>query len=231
MAAILKGIRAAFGDVEMAPYTVVAERDSYEERIYPARKWACTTMKGLNRDELISPMFRALFNYISGKNDPNIRIDMTSPVTTYVEPGAGPDSESTFTMGFLVPEEYQQCPPQIADKTIFFEDRPELTVLTRRFGGYANDEIILKEVKELAEAIKKSGEIGVNFDQYYIVGYDPPFKLFSRRNEIWFIKTKDNFESKEENDSTRNEENKNRETNGSLIKDCDAEQDQKTEVH
>ncbi|KAK8728312.1 hypothetical protein OTU49_009222 [Cherax quadricarinatus] len=193
----------------------------YEERIYPARKWACITMAGLSQQELVSPMFRALFNYIAGKNDPNIRMDMTSPVTTYVVPGAGPACESTFTMGFLVPEEHQQIPPPAADKTIFIEERPELTVLTRRFGGYTNDEVIIKEAKELAEAIKKNGEIGVNFNQYYVAGYDPPFKLFGRRNEIWFVKTKstDNQEGKE---LTANEdESKMKEANGSIVKDSE----------
>lgn len=188
MAVILKNIKAAFGDVEMAPYTVVVERGGFEERFYPARKWACTTMKGTDQSELVSPMFRKLFNYISGKNEPNIRIDMTSPVTTYVEPGAGPNSESTFTMGFLVPEEHQSNPPPPGDKTIFIEERPELVVLTRRFSGYTTNEVIGKEVKELSEEIKNQNEPGVNFDQYYIVGYDPPFKLFGRRNEIWFVK-------------------------------------------
>lgn len=188
MSGILKGIKAAFGDVEMAPYTVVAERDNYEERLYPARKWACTQAKGIEQTALVSPMFRTLFNYISGKNVPNIRIDMTSPVTTYVEPGPGPTCESTFTMAFLIPEEHQEDPPAPPDNTIFIEDRPEMRVLTRRYGGYTSDEIIIKEAKGLAEAIKKNGEEGVNFEQYYTAGYDPPFKLFGRRNEIWFVK-------------------------------------------
>ncbi|KAK7084288.1 Heme-binding protein 2 [Halocaridina rubra] len=194
MAGIIKGIKAAFGDVEMAPYTIIVERGGYEERLYPARKWACTKMKGMDQSSLISPMFRKLFNYISGKNEPNIRIDMTSPVTTYVEPSAGPTCESTFTMGFLVPEEHQNLPPPPSDKSIFIEERPTLTVYTRRFGGYTSDDIILKEARDLAEEIQKQNEPSVNFDQYYIVGYDPPFKLFGRRNEIWFVKNTDNGE-------------------------------------
>ncbi|XP_071535629.1 heme-binding protein 2-like [Panulirus ornatus] len=208
MAGILKGIRAAFGDVEMAPYTVVAEKDGYEERLYPARKWACTTMKGTSQQALVSPMFRALFNYISGKNDPNIRIDMTSPVTTYVEPGAGPTCESSFTMAFLVPEQHQENPPLPLDKNIFIEDRQELTILTRRFGGYTSEEVITKEGKELGEMIRKDCETGVNFDQYYIVGYDPPFKLFGRRNEIWFVKTKLDIAEKESNEVSEEVENR-----------------------
>lgn len=56
---------------------------------------------------------------------------MTSPVTTYVEPGAGPTCESTFTMAFLVPEQHQESPPVPLDKNIFIEDRPKLSILTR----------------------------------------------------------------------------------------------------
>ncbi|XP_068234272.1 heme-binding protein 2-like [Palaemon carinicauda] len=189
MASIIKGIKAAFGDVEMTPYKVLVERGGYEERRYPAKKWVCTSSKGTEYNELVSPMFRKLFNYISGRNEPNIRIDMTSPVTTFVEPGPGPTCQSTFTMGFLIPEEHQEDPPPSGDNTIFFESRPEMVVLTRRFGGYASDEAIIKEAKELAEEIQAQNEPGVNYEQYYIAGYDPPFKLFGRRNEIWFVKT------------------------------------------
>lgn len=68
----------------------------------------------------------------------------------------------------------------------------------RRFGGYTNEDVITKEGKELGEIIRKNCETEVNFDQYYIVGYDPPFKLFGRRNEIWFVKKSD--EEKKENE-------------------------------
>uniref|UniRef100_A0A0P4VXQ6 Uncharacterized protein n=1 Tax=Scylla olivacea TaxID=85551 RepID=A0A0P4VXQ6_SCYOL len=86
MSAILKDLRAAFGDVEAAPYSVVVQRGGYEERVYPARRWVCTTMAGPSRHDLVTPMFRRLFCYISGRNDPNVRIDMTTPVVTLVEP-------------------------------------------------------------------------------------------------------------------------------------------------
>lgn len=63
-------------------------------------------------------------------------MDMTSPVVTYVEPGNKPNSKSTFTMGFLVPEEYQDHPPSPVDKTIFIENRPDLTILTRYVSNF-----------------------------------------------------------------------------------------------
>lgn len=55
-----------------------------------------------------------------------------------------------------------------------------------------------RERKELEEAIKKNGETGVTFDRYYVVGYDPPFKLFGRRNEIWYVKATEKREEKTE---------------------------------
>ncbi|KAK4325250.1 hypothetical protein Pmani_004208 [Petrolisthes manimaculis] len=189
MAAVLKGIRAAFGDVEMAPYTVLVEREGYEERLYPARKWACTTMKGSSLKELMTPMFRILFNYISGKNSPNVRVDMTSPVVTYVEPDPTTRGPATMTMSFLVPGDHQHNPPDPGHKSIFIENRPSITVLVRQFGGYFNDEVLTREVKALTDSVKKQDEKGVIYDKYYVAGYDPPFKLIGRRNEIWFIKT------------------------------------------
>ena len=56
---------------------------------------------------------------------------MTTPVTTYVEPGAGPTCESTFTMAFFIPEEHQGNPPDPNDPEIKIEERGDMTVLTR----------------------------------------------------------------------------------------------------
>ncbi|KAF2350982.1 SOUL hem-binding protein [Trinorchestia longiramus] len=159
----------------------------FEERLYPARKWAATSMSGPEKESLASPMFRKLFNYISGKNELNIRMDMTTPVTTFIEPGAGPTCPSSFTMAFFIPEEHQSGPPA-GGAEVFIEERPEMTVFTRRFGGYATDEIVAKEAKELAELIQKAGETDVDFAHYYTAGYDPPFKPIGRRNEVWFVK-------------------------------------------
>ena len=43
----------------------------YEERVYLSKKWICTKLEGPEYDPLISPLFRKLFNYISGKNEPS----------------------------------------------------------------------------------------------------------------------------------------------------------------
>ena len=48
-------------------------------------------------------MLQRLFDYIGGKNEPNVKINMTAPVVTKVEHGDGPFCKSNFTVSFFVP--------------------------------------------------------------------------------------------------------------------------------
>ena len=53
-----------------------------------------------------------LFDYIGGKNEPNVKINMTAPVVTKVEHGDGPFCKSNFTVSFFVPFADQVLHPQ-----------------------------------------------------------------------------------------------------------------------
>ena len=44
-----------------------------------------------------------------------------------------------------------------------------------------------KELEELDTLIEKQG-LKVDKSHYYVNGYDSPFKLFNRKNELWRIK-------------------------------------------
>ena len=48
-------------------------------------------------------LLQRLFDYIGGKNEPNVKINMTAPVVTKVEHGDGPFCKSNFTVSFFVP--------------------------------------------------------------------------------------------------------------------------------
>ena len=110
---------------------------------------------------------------------------MTAPVATKVVPGAGPNCESTFTVSFYIPEEYQEKPVPPKNSDVFIEQFPEMTVYVSQFGGFAKDETFIEEARKLSE---KVGESAVNTEFYYTAGYDSPFKLFNRLNEVWFVK-------------------------------------------
>jgi hypothetical protein len=63
--------------------------DGIEVRNYPSALWASTNISSTNLIEAENIGFDRLFDYISGDNDSGGAIDMTSPVTTRVIPGAG----------------------------------------------------------------------------------------------------------------------------------------------
>ena len=57
----------------------------------------------------------------------------------------------------------------------------------RTIGGFMTEEKWQKELEELDALIEKQG-LKVDKSHYYINGYDSPFKLFNRKNELWRIK-------------------------------------------
>jgi len=170
---------------ETAPYEMVATYEGFEERVYPAQKWVSTTMEGPARDPVSDDMFEKLYSYITGSNDQNVLIPMTTPVSTLVEPLS---SGYRYTMALYMPSAYQDDVPNGASD-ITVEDRPQQNILTRRFSGYANDAEMISEAKALEELIKAAG-LGeeVDFTTYYLATYDGPDVQFGRRNEVWFVR-------------------------------------------
>ncbi|CAL4139611.1 unnamed protein product, partial [Meganyctiphanes norvegica] len=154
---------------------------TYEERHYPARKWVSTMSYSISYDDCTSDLFHKLFDYIDGGNDQGIKIAMTSPVTTFVQPGAGPNCESNFTMSFLVPEVHTAAPPAPTNPDVFIEERPDLaSVFARQFGGFAFEDDYIREAAALAFDLTSSGEDGVNYDNWYIVNYNDPYAIVNR---------------------------------------------------
>lgn len=90
-----------------------------------------TRVENISKDSASSAMFWKLFNYISGQNSKQIKIPMTAPVTVFIEPGSGPNCESTFTMAFYIPSEFQEDTPEPTADDVSIEERPEFKVLTR----------------------------------------------------------------------------------------------------
>lgn len=60
-----------------------------------------------------------------------MKMRLTAPVTSYVEPGSSPFSESTITISLCVPSEQQPDPPRPSESDVFIEDRAGMTVFVR----------------------------------------------------------------------------------------------------
>ncbi|XP_066977306.1 heme-binding protein 1-like [Macrobrachium rosenbergii] len=182
---IVAGFNSAFGNTEEAPYTLIKTTENYVERLYPAKKWVCTTATGPTKEEAEeTSMFMKLFRYISGQNERSESIPMTVPVTT--EYTHGDSGTNTYTMCFFIGEDHQADPPKPEDETVFIEDRPALTIYTRTVGGYMRTESRwMDEAARLAGFLQDEGT-SVSLNHMYWVGYDAPFKFWNRRNEVWF---------------------------------------------
>ncbi|XP_008311186.1 heme-binding protein 2 [Cynoglossus semilaevis] len=187
---MLKAVgQALFSTGLQNPKFIVVEKkaEDYEIRTYHACKWVSTTVSGTQMDASISTGFRRLFNYIQGNNQNKVKVEMTAPVSSLVEPGEGPACESRFTVSFYLPEEHQASPPEPSSPEVFVEQRKEFTAYVRTYSGFSNENMKREELLKLLESLQRDSMPYVD-KPYYVAGYDSPFKLTNRRNEVWVLK-------------------------------------------
>jgi len=165
-------------------YTVVGKYEDYEVREYSASGWVSTDQEGMELDKSSKGMFWKLFKFIDKGNSAEEKIAMTCPVLMKITPGQGPACESAFTMSFYVPPREGEL-PQPVDETVYHSQLPPMKVYIRSFAGFASSSVRVRE----AEALSKALPMGADYETDYWIyaGYDSPFKLFNRHNEIWFI--------------------------------------------
>ncbi|KAK7101866.1 hypothetical protein V1264_020182 [Littorina saxatilis] len=166
-------------------FKVVGHGTGYDIREYKASRWVSTTSIGIDYETSQHDDFMRLFNYISGKNEKKQKIAMTAPVINRIVPGQGPACANNFTMSFFIaPKEGQ--PPSPSDDKVFLSRLPVFRAYVRSFTGFANKDKFLSEALELTDTLR-NGSISYVEEYFYTAGYDSPFKLFNRHNEIWFI--------------------------------------------
>jgi hypothetical protein len=183
-------------NIEQPPYELLATlNDHVEIRKYMASKWVSASVVGEAHDfsSERSTLFRKLFKYISGRNDEEKKIPMTSPVLMNYSPSEpnqliDPNTKCAMSMGFYVPKENQdKTPNPTGDAQMYVKSEPEMIVAVARFGGYAslNDYLNYRD-----EIIKLLGNEAQNYDciNMMTAGYDPPFKPIYRTNEVWLRK-------------------------------------------
>ncbi|XP_077148929.1 heme-binding protein 2 [Ranitomeya variabilis] len=181
--------QALFSSELQTPKWTAMETTSpdYEMRQYEPTKWVSTELIMVKDwDSAVSTCFMRLFSYIQGNNEKKVKVEMTAPVTTFIEPGTGPACESTITVSFYIPLDHQDDPPKPSEINVFVTERPQTTVYVRSFGGFTNGVKNQEQILQLSECLKRDGKL---FDEsiYYTAGYDSPFKLLNRHNEVWLI--------------------------------------------
>ena len=56
----------------------------------------------------------------------------------------------------------------------------------KQFSGYASEEKLLAAAAKLGAALEADG-IEFQRDQFFFAGYDSPFRVFGRHNEVWYM--------------------------------------------
>jgi len=158
---------------EEANYEVVKKNEVYEIRKYSDRLAIETDTS--NEDN----SFRKLFNYISGNNNKNEEIKMTTPVTQMQKKG-------NMTMQFYLPSRFNK-------ENIPSPSNPDVKILNIkggyyaviRYSGRASDKNFIKYKSILENELKKDNMIILS--PPIKATYDGPFTLpMNRRNEAMF---------------------------------------------
>lgn len=161
--------------IEQYAYEVEKSIGEVEIRNYKPAYFNTVELEDSNYSGNAGKGFRILAGYIFGGNDEEKKIAMTSPVVM--------DMGESIKMKFMVPaDEDIDALPEANDKRIDLEYVEAKRVAAIRFGGWASDKRIKSYAKDLFQTLKDAGVEHAKEYSYY--GYNPPFQVMNRRNEI-----------------------------------------------
>ena len=156
---------------EETNYKIVKKEKSFKIRKYSDRLAVETNESGSDSN------FRKLFNYISGKNENNEKIKMTTPVTQVKKNGI-------TSMQFYLPSKYnlKNVPnPARKDVHIIIIEGGYYAVL--RYSGRASDKNFTNHKSILQNVLHKNNILTIGLP--IRATYDSPFTLpKNRRNEV-----------------------------------------------
>ena len=162
-------------NIEIYSYNIEKEYDNFEIRSYESTLFTSVKLSNDDYDNASSEGFSILAGYIFGGNETGEKISMTSPVTMSLE--------DSMTMMFMVPNDLKkENLPTPNESKIKIKKEPAKTVAAIEFGGWANDEKIeLYKEKLISELTSE----GIEYtDKFYFYGYNAPYEVFNRKNEI-----------------------------------------------
>ena len=165
-------------------YTVTGKIGEYEIRQYEPSKWVGTTITGTSYKQSADKGFDLLFDYIEGANKDGIKIPMASPVAVKIVPLGG--EQFNYTVNFFVPFAYQSNTSIPTNPALSIASLPALTAYVGSFSGYTTDTVLKEQLEKIKASLTASGKQYVH--QFsYTAGYDPPYRVIGRHNEVWLI--------------------------------------------
>ena len=167
---------------ESAEYKVATSDGKFEVREYPDLMLVATTtnMDAQGRDG----SFMKLFRYISGANESDKKISMTTPV--FMENGK---ADSAVQMGFVMPKDIAvEGVPAPTGEGLDVRKRIGGRFAVLRFSGQLNAKLAKESEAKLRNWMATKGLVAddsVESSGVETAGYDPPFTPGPlRRNEV-----------------------------------------------
>lgn len=155
---------------EMQSYNVVKTLSKIEIRFYPPVMMAKHTASGQRSG------FGKLFGYISGNNDQNSKIAMTTPV--HME-----NTSTKSSMAFVLPKKFNnENTPLPDDKTLSVYQDQGGYYAAIKYSGYTNSSKEMEYTGILNELLEKEKINPTGLPKVLV--YDSPYKIINRRNEI-----------------------------------------------
>jgi len=162
-------------NIEKYPFVVKRKYKLFEIRTYETTLFTSVKLSTKGYKNSSSKGFSILAGYIFGNNERNEKIAMTSPVSMSLG--------DSMTMMFMVPKKFnKETLPKPNQAGIEFKEEPSKTVAAISFSGWANDSTIEKYKQNLKAALDAEG---IKYSsQFYFLGYNAPFEVFNRKNEV-----------------------------------------------
>jgi hypothetical protein len=165
--------------VNQIPYDVIQKIEKLEIRKYPEVIFAVV------ENDMYDSGFNLLFQYISGENKKQSKIQMIAPVVTSEKiVMTAPVVNRNNYMAFAIPLSYNKdTVPIPTNPSVKIEIQPKKIMAVLKFGGKTLEKRIQKYIQELI-TILKSHKIQTKSEPV-LMRYNSPFTPgFLRRNEV-----------------------------------------------
>lgn len=180
---------------EEQKYTVERKFQKFEVRRYEACVFADVTVSA-DFQAAGSIAFRSLIGYISGSNEPNTTIAMTSPVIqesksensstkiAMTSPVIQETSNDLQIVSFVMPAGMTLDDlPLPTNSKVTLRQMPEQLVAVARFTGRWTESAYQRQLAQLRQQLDQNGMTEISSPRY--ARFDPPWTpSFLRRNEI-----------------------------------------------
>ncbi|QDS96873.1 SOUL family heme-binding protein [Adhaeretor mobilis] len=162
---------------ESAAYTVLELESPFELREYPDLMMATTEMQSEPQGK--DGSFMKLFRYISGSNDRQQKVPMTTPV--FMEPKRPKDKGQ---MGFVIPKKIsEKHVPEPTNDNVQIRRRVGGRFAVIRFAGRSESQSVVKAEERLRGWMRDKEISGIG--EAELASYDPPWTPGPlRRNEV-----------------------------------------------